>query len=93
MNAIRPTMGIRIAAPLPLPGPAMWATAGLGKLLNQCGLPQWIALTPDKVREASQAGWVCPTQPSIEELGMEYKDDLSSILARTYDDYRQRGWI
>lgn len=91
-KTIRHHMGISWSLRAPVPMPILWGVSRLGKLLHHCGVNA-IPLTPDKVREARQKGWVCCGERAARELNFEYREDLEDIVARTYADYRARGWL
>jgi nucleoside-diphosphate-sugar epimerase len=90
--AIKQRLDIRATMRLPVPALILPVVARSIKLIHRMG---WQApiLTPDKVRELRQWGWVCSPQQSIDQLGVTYDCSLETAVGGAIDDYRQRGWI
>jgi nucleoside-diphosphate-sugar epimerase len=50
-------------------------------------------LTPDRVRELSQADWTCDDSRARRELGYESRVALAEGLRETARWYREQGWV
>jgi nucleoside-diphosphate-sugar epimerase len=58
----------------------------------------WVSGRPpvinrDKVRDLSQACWVCSVDAAKQELGYSQKIPLEEGLRDTYQWYRKEGWL
>lgn len=93
MHSMAKAQQIRRTATISLFPAVMWLVAGLGQLLSRMGFEKAVALTPDKVREAIQVGWVCSPQKTIDEFRMQYDYDLDRAIQCATDDYQKRGWL
>lgn len=61
---------------------------GVGRLRNK---PALISL--DKLREASQAGWVCSPAKAQRQLGFQVAAPLAERYRQTAEWYRANGWL
>jgi nucleoside-diphosphate-sugar epimerase len=52
-----------------------------------------LLLTRDKVRDLTQAHWVCDSTPFRDATGWTHRIGFEEGVERTVHDYRQRGWI
>lgn len=52
-----------------------------------------LRLTPDKLNELIPEAWTCSGQELCEKTNFQYLDPIESILPKTLEDYRQRGWL
>ncbi len=72
--------------------PVFWIACIGGEIIGRLrGKP--LILNLDKAREAEAGNWVCSGEKAQRELGLVWESDLQSLLTKTAEDYRRRGWL
>ncbi|NUO18283.1 NAD-dependent epimerase/dehydratase family protein [bacterium] len=52
-----------------------------------------VLLNSEKVKEILAESWMCSVSKAESVLGFQCKDDLESVVRKTFEFYRQRNWI
>ncbi|MEM9659185.1 MAG: NAD-dependent epimerase/dehydratase family protein, partial [Planctomycetota bacterium] len=77
---------------VPVPRLVFWLFGAIGEAVGRWrGRPLIVNL--DKVREATQSGWVCSCDKLRQELGFRPAAPLEQRLSDTVAWYRRHGWL
>lgn len=82
----------RSVLPLRIPPILLWPV-GLFAELTRLWAPRPPLVSLQKLREASQLGWVCSSERAVSELGFEPRWRLGAGMTETVAWYREAGWL
>ena len=82
----------RKAITLRMPGPAVWAVAGMNQMVGRIR-GKTPPLNLDKARGTVNAEWWCSSDKAVAELGYAPRYGIGAGLEHTIRWYRDQGWL